>query len=243
MKFGYLSTLDNPLLPEFIKYALLYNINNIYVIIDTFGIKRKDHDIFKNRTDGKFGDSHDLNQFLKKLNDINLPFYFVENHNSNKANILYNDLDLDCLLNAGTPRKISDMILKSIKKGVVNIHPGILPDYRGCSCVEWAILNDDPVGNTAHFMDSGYDTGPIIFSENYSFPKNSKYIDIRSTIYIKGCQLAARVLKGIENNEIVKENCNVQSNSEGRYWEPIPSDLENNAISKANLGKYRFQTI
>ena len=171
MKFGYLSTLDNPLLPEFIKYALFYKINNIFVIIDTFGIKAKDHAIFKKRTDGKFADTYDLNQFLKKLNDNSIPFYFVSNHNSNKAKILYDNLHLDCLLNAGTPRKISDIILKSTKKGVVNIHPGILPAYRGCSCVEWAILNDDPVGNTAHFMDSGYDTGPIILSENYSFPK------------------------------------------------------------------------
>ena len=241
MKFGYLSTLDNPLLPEFIKYSSLNNIKNIFVIIDTMGIKRKDHDIFKIRTDGKFGDSYDLNQLLKKLNDNSIPFYFVENHNSDKAKILYKNLDLDCLLNAGTPRKISDIILKSIQKGVVNIHPGILPAYRGCSCVEWAILNDEPVGNTAHFMDSGYDTGPIILSEDYTFPKNSKYTDIRNSVYINGCKLAARVLKGIENNEFNKENCTFQSNSEGRYWGPIPSELENNAISKANLGKYRFQ--
>ena len=58
MKFGYLSTLDNPLLPEFIKYALLNDIKNIFVIIDTLGIKRKDHDILKKRTNGKFGDSN-----------------------------------------------------------------------------------------------------------------------------------------------------------------------------------------
>ena len=241
MKFGYLSTLDNPLLPEFIKYALLNDIKNIFVIIDTLGIKRKDHDILKKRTNGKFGDSNDLNQFLKKFNNNKIPFYFVENHNSYKAKILYKDLDLDCLLNAGTPRKISDIILESIKKGVVNIHPGILPAYRGCSCVEWAILNDYPVGNTAHFMDSGYDTGPIILSEHYSFPKDSKYTDIRNTIYINGCKLAAKVLKGIENDEITLRKCTFQSKSEGRYWDPIPKNLENNAIKKANLGKYRFQ--
>ena len=64
MKFGYLSTLDNPLLPEFIKYASLNNIKNIFVIIDTIGIKRKDHAIFKHRTDGVFGDTYDLNEVV-----------------------------------------------------------------------------------------------------------------------------------------------------------------------------------
>ena len=132
-------------------------------------------------------------------------------------------------------------LLQIIKKGVVNIHPGILPHYRGCSCVEWAILNDDPVGNTAHFMDSDYDTGPIITSESYSFPSHSKYTEIRNTIYIKGCQLAAKVLKDIENNKISLKSCTFQNPNEGKYWDPIPHNLEINAINKANLGKYKFQ--
>lgn len=241
MKFGFLSTLDNPLLPIFITSGLSYDVKDIFVIIDTLGIKKKDQEIFNNRTNGEFGDAKDFSKLINKLNDISIPFYFVKNHNSDKAKLLYEKLNLDCLLNAGTPRKISDQILKTTKKGVVNIHPGILPNYRGCSCVEWAILNDDPVGNTAHFMDSDYDTGPIILSESYSFPRYSKYTEIRNTIYLKGCELAARVLKDIENKKISSKNCIVQNNDVGKYWDPIPLDLEINAINKANSGKYRFQ--
>ena len=243
MKFGFLSTIDNPLLPVFINYAIKNNIKDIFIIIDSLGIKKKDHEIFKLRTDGKFGNSFNLNDCINKFADISVPFFFVSNHNSQEAIKIYKKLNLYCLLNAGTPRKISVALLESIDNRIINIHPGILPEYRGCSCVEWALINDDPIGNTAHFMDASYDTGPIITTEKYSFSKDTNYVDIRNYVYLKGCDLAARVLKGIENKQIIFENCKIQDPNNGKYWHPIPSELELEAIKKANEGKYKFQNI
>lgn len=45
---------------------------------------------------------------------------------------------------------------------VLNTHPGLLPDYRGCAPVLWSIRNRDPLGATLHIMDEGIDTGPIL---------------------------------------------------------------------------------
>ena len=83
--------------------------------------------------------------------------------------LIYIKAKVDCFLNAGTQRKLSKDFLAIASNGIINIHPGILPDYRGCSCVEWALLNNDMIGNTAHFMDLNYDTGPIIEIEKYTF--------------------------------------------------------------------------
>tara|TARA_B100000965_G_C19575874_1_gene751299 strand:+ start:968 stop:1699 length:732 start_codon:yes stop_codon:yes gene_type:complete len=241
MKFGFLSTLDNPLLSEFISSAILNEIKNIYIIIDTLGTNKKDQEIFKLRTNGKFGNNFQLEECIKKFNDIKFPFYFVKNHNSNEAINLYKKLNLNCLLNTGTPRKLSFEVIDIIKNGIVNVHPGILPQYRGCSCIEWAIINDDPIGNTAHFMDINYDTGPIIKTEKYNFSNKFKYSDIRNHVYLKGCNLAAKVLKGIEKKEINIRNTIKQNPEKGKYWDPIPYELESKAISKANEGRYKFQ--
>lgn len=47
--------------------------------------------------------------------------------------------------------------------GAVNIHPSLLPRYRGPAPVLWAIRNGDPViGVTVHRIDEGVDTGPIL---------------------------------------------------------------------------------
>jgi methionyl-tRNA formyltransferase len=47
--------------------------------------------------------------------------------------------------------------------GCVNVHPSLLPRYRGPSPVQAAILNGDAVtGVTVMLMDEGLDTGPIL---------------------------------------------------------------------------------
>jgi methionyl-tRNA formyltransferase len=49
------------------------------------------------------------------------------------------------------------------KLGAINLHPSLLPRYRGRASVNWAILRgESEVGLTAHFIDEGVDTGDII---------------------------------------------------------------------------------
>ena len=123
----------------------------------------------------------------------------------------------------------------------MNVHPGLLPEYRGCSCVEWAIFNDDPIGNTVHFMDLDYDTGPIIDRRAYQFCKENNYVDIRTKVYLDGGKLASKALTGIESEEITIEKCIKQEQKNGKFWEPIPCELELKAIKKANQRKYKYQ--
>jgi methionyl-tRNA formyltransferase len=50
-------------------------------------------------------------------------------------------------------------------KGCINLHPSLLPKYRGRAPINWAIIHGEKeVGLTAHFVDEGVDTGPIIDS-------------------------------------------------------------------------------
>ncbi len=46
--------------------------------------------------------------------------------------------------------------------GTLNMHPGMLPDYRGLSSVWWAVYEGGQTGATLHFVDRNIDTGPIV---------------------------------------------------------------------------------
>jgi hypothetical protein len=48
--------------------------------------------------------------------------------------------------------------------GIVNLHGGLSPEYRGADCTFWALYNGEPakVGCTIHFIDKGIDTGKLI---------------------------------------------------------------------------------
>ena len=59
---------------------------------------------------------------------------------------------------------IKNDLLEMGKKGIVNLHGGPSPHYRGADCTFWALFNGEPehVGCTIHFIDKGIDTGRLI---------------------------------------------------------------------------------
>lgn len=55
-------------------------------------------------------------------------------------------------------------LLRQGRLGIVNLHGGLSPEYRGADCTFWALYNGEPekVGCTLHFIDAGIDTGGLI---------------------------------------------------------------------------------
>jgi len=49
------------------------------------------------------------------------------------------------------------------RRGMINVHPSLLPELRGAAPVEWAIVNGlEKTGVTIMLMDEGMDSGPIL---------------------------------------------------------------------------------
>jgi folate-dependent phosphoribosylglycinamide formyltransferase PurN len=55
-------------------------------------------------------------------------------------------------------------LLEKGRLGMLNLHGGLSPNYRGADCTFWALYNGEPdqVGCTLHFIDPGIDTGNLI---------------------------------------------------------------------------------
>lgn len=240
---GFLSTIHAPLLPFTLEAALANGCNNIVVICDSKLPSEKDKKIWLERTGGVFERVDNGGPDIYNLGHSMIPFYFVDSHNSAKTINIIKSLGIDCLFNAGTPRKLSSKIISSVEYGVVNVHPGLLPEYRGCTCVEWAIYNDDKIGNTAHFMDDKYDMGPIITSEWYEFSKDADYQSIRVRVHRDGCRLAGRVLGAIKMNRIRPTDGLQQNSAQGKYWSPISDEEMDVVFRKLQDSKYRYQVL
>lgn len=69
--------------------------------------------------------------------------------------------DLICVF--GTSLIRGDL-LKEGRLGIINLHGGLSPEYRGADCTFWALYNGEPdkVGCTLHYIDAGIDTGRLI---------------------------------------------------------------------------------
>lgn len=75
---------------------------------------------------------------------------------------LFRAYEPDLVFCASFPIKVPDEALAVPRLGVLNMHPALLPRYRGPNPFGWAIRNGDPeIGLTIHRMTSDYDAGPI----------------------------------------------------------------------------------
>ncbi len=64
---------------------------------------------------------------------------------------------------------IPGRFLKLAKKGSVNLHPSLLPAYRGTNSVAWVIINGETeTGFSYHRMDEKFDTGALLLQERIS---------------------------------------------------------------------------
>ncbi|MDA9200146.1 phosphoribosylglycinamide formyltransferase [Candidatus Pelagibacter sp.] len=72
-----------------------------------------------------------------------------------------NNINLICL--AGFMKILSKSFIKNFKGKILNIHPSLLPKYKGLNTHEKAIKNKDKYsGCTVHFVSSRLDSGKII---------------------------------------------------------------------------------
>jgi phosphoribosylglycinamide formyltransferase-1 len=73
-----------------------------------------------------------------------------------------------------------DLITK-YRNRIVNFHPSLLPSFPGLNSIDQALNSSVQIlGNTAHFIDEGIDTGPIIMQSVISRSAYNEYEDVLS---------------------------------------------------------------
>jgi methionyl-tRNA formyltransferase len=95
-------------------------------------------------------------------------------------------------------------ILQIPPMGVVNIHPSLLPRYRGPSPVVTAILDGErETGVTVMLLDEGMDTGPILAqSPKIDLDGTERGADLQDRLFKEGALLLPDVLVGLQDGSI-----------------------------------------
>lgn len=90
---------------------------------------------------------------------------------------LLKSLNPDVIVVNGT-RILSKSLLKSCNSFFINTHLGITPKYRGVHGGYWSILNKDleNFGATVHLVDSGIDTGSILYQTKFVPSKSDNFV-------------------------------------------------------------------
>tara|TARA_A100001015_G_scaffold117508_1_gene130333 strand:- start:242 stop:934 length:693 start_codon:yes stop_codon:yes gene_type:complete len=88
----------------------------------------------------------------------------------------------DLIISISYKYKIPHDVLSLSKFKPFNLHPSLLPKYRGCSSIPWAMVNGEKMcGFTYHYMNEKYDDGNIILQKSIEIKK----FDLQSTLYYR----------------------------------------------------------
>ena len=234
MKIGFLSSIKAPFLGGGLRGFFENDLKVEAVLLDQKTFSDKEERIFHERTQGKWPIVMPYD-----LEGLMVPFYFVRDHNQDCCIELIKKLGLDLLVNATTLRILKSPVLSATPRGVVNCHPGMLPRYRGCTCVEWAIYEDQPVGNTAHFMSSQIDEGPIVYQEILRFSKRDDYHAVRLKVYQHSLDVLIKAVQRIDREGLTSANTPPQS--EGQYYRVIDEEKLQLVKDKLKAGAYPYQ--
>ncbi|MBI2591792.1 MAG: methionyl-tRNA formyltransferase [Candidatus Brennerbacteria bacterium] len=102
---------------------------------------------------------------------------------------------LDFAIVAAYGKIISKNILNLFSKGVIGVHPSLLPKYRGPSPIQASILNGDAeTGVSLFLMDDKIDNGPILANGEWRMENGETYQSLLKKSAEKGAELLIETL-------------------------------------------------
>ena len=131
---------------------------------------------------GQFGEV-----ILKELSLLGL--IVLNKHNEIKK------IKPDLVIVASYGKIIPKDVLNIPECGVINIHPSLLPKYRGASPIQTAILNSDKItGISIMLMDEKMDHGPIISNSQFPISRKYTYKELEKELAMRGAKLLLEIL-------------------------------------------------
>lgn len=102
----------------------------------------------------------------------------------NKILYFLEEFKVDLIVLAGYMKIIGKSILDKWEGKIINIHPSLLPKYKGANAIKQAFENNEKeYGITIHYVDEGVDTGEIIAQDSFIAKPNETLEEITHKIH------------------------------------------------------------
>ena len=132
------------------------------------------------------------------------------------------ELNPDIIVVVAYGKILPEYVLKFPKYGCINVHGSLLPEYRGASPIQRAVIDGKKVtGVTTMFMDKGLDTGDMLLCREYEIGENTNTGEAFDDLSKIGAELLLETLEGLEKGTITPKK---QDESKATYAEKIFKD-------------------
>jgi methionyl-tRNA formyltransferase len=139
---------------------------------------------------------------------------------------LIESLKVDVILSVHFARILPSALLSRLTMPVLNLHPSLLPAYRGATPLVSMVVDDAQgsfSGVTLHQIVPAIDAGPIFASCKVPFPKNKNMRKWELDLARAGSELVLKTVPGIVKGDVIGSE---QSEEMASYQNTVPDDLK-----------------
>jgi methionyl-tRNA formyltransferase len=163
-------------------------------------------------------------RLAKMASAASVPLVGTADINGSKAMETLRAWSPDLLVSVNVNQRIGAEMIAFTPRGVINVHGGLLPRNRGLFPYFWALANGDKeTGATVHWVDSEFDTGPVIVQQANPIEPQDTVFSVAVSTAAVGAELTVQAVRLIEEGRAPSVP---QDSSLASYYSwPEPADF------------------
>ena len=100
-------------------------------------------------------------------------------------------------------RKLPKVVWELPKKGTINLHTSLLPEYRGAAPINWVLINgENKTGVTTFFINEKIDQGDIILQKKINLDQNITAGQLHNLMIHDGIKIVNKTINLIDENNV-----------------------------------------
>ena len=100
-------------------------------------------------------------------------------------------------------RKLPKVVWELPKKGTINLHTSLLPEYRGAAPINWVLINgENKTGVTTFFINEKIDQGDIILQKKINLDQNITAGQLHNLMIHDGIEIVNKTINLIDENDV-----------------------------------------
>jgi formyltetrahydrofolate-dependent phosphoribosylglycinamide formyltransferase len=141
----------------------------------------------------------------KRADKLGIPHCHIKSANEEDIIKLFEAWRVDLIVLAGWMRIISPKLIEAFPNRIINIHPSLLPKYKGLHAVEQALESgDDTTGCTVHYVTEELDSGAIICQEEVQIFPHDTVQSLTKVIQQREYEILPRAIENVKHQLQIK---------------------------------------
>ena len=143
----------------------------------------------------------------KRAQKLGIPHVNIKSAEEDQIIQLFNAWRVDLIVLAGWMRIVSPKLIAAFPNRIINLHPSLLPKYKGLHAIEQALNSgDDVTGVSVHYVNEELDGGEVIIQEEVPILPADSVESLTKVIQRKEYDLLPRAIEYVKQRKPINAN-------------------------------------